>query len=76
MKLEYIVVYENSSDVFDNEHHRIKIKVTVGLQKFCPFTTIQTVSSNNSTLVQARKLILSMYVYLIVVYKIYEYRHA
>ena len=66
MKLEYIVVYENSSDEFDNEHHRIKVKVTVGLQKFSPFTTIQTVSSNNSTLVQARKLILSMYVHLIV----------
>ena len=34
MKLEYIVVYENSSDEFDIEHHRIKVKVTVGLQKF------------------------------------------
>ena len=45
MKLEYIVVYENSSDEFDIEHHRIKVKVTVGLQKFSPFTTIQTVRS-------------------------------
>ena len=36
MKLEYIVVYENSSDEFDIEHHRIKVKVTVGLQKFSP----------------------------------------
>ena len=70
MKLEYIVVYENSSDEFDIEHHRIKVKVTVGLQMFSPFTTIQTVTSCNSTLVQARKLILSMYVYLIVIYKI------
>ena len=52
MKFEYIVVYENSSDKFDIEHHRIKIKVTVGLQKFSPFTTIQTVRSYNSTLVQ------------------------
>ena len=76
MKLEYIVVYENSLDQFDIEHHRIKVKVTVGLQKFSPFTTIQTVRSNNSTLVQARKLILSMYVHLIEVYKIYAYRHA
>ena len=49
MKLEYIVVYENSSDEFDIEHHQIKVKVTVGLQKF---TTIQTVRSYNSTLVQ------------------------
>ena len=75
MKLEYIVVYENSSDEFVIEHHRIKVKVTVTLQKFPPFTTIQTFRSNNSTLVKARKLILSMYVHLIVIYKIYEYRH-
>ena len=76
MKLEFIVVYENSSDKFDIEHHRIKVKVTVGLQKLSPFTTIQTVRSFNSTLVQARKPILSMYVHLIVIYKIHEYRHA
>ena len=43
MKLEYIVVYENSSDEFDIEHHQIKVKVTVGLQKISPFTTLQTV---------------------------------
>ena len=72
MKLEYIVVYENSSDEFDIEHHRIKVKVTVGLQKFSPFTTIQTVRSYNSTLVQARKVILSMFVHVIVIYKIYK----
>ena len=34
MKFEYFVVYENSSDEFDIEHHRIKVKVTVGLQSF------------------------------------------
>ena len=62
MKLEYSVVYENSSDEFYIEHHWIKIKVTVGLQTFSPFITIQTVRSYNSTLVQARKLILSMHV--------------
>ena len=76
MKLEYIVVYENSSDEFDIDHHQIKVKVTVGLQMFSIFTTIQTVRSYNSTLVQARKLILSKCVHLIVIYKIYEYRHA
>ena len=78
MKSFYIVVhvYENSSNKFDIEHHRIKVKVTVRLQKLSPFTTIQTVMSYNSTLVQARKLILSKYVHLIVIYKIYEYRHA
>ena len=53
MKSEYIVVYENSSDEFDIELHRIKVKVTVGVQKFSPFTTIQTVRSYSSTLVQA-----------------------
>ena len=76
MKFEYMVVYENSSDEFDTEHHRIKVKVTVGLQKFSPFTPIQTVRSYNSTLVQAMKLILSKYVHLIVICKIDEYRHA
>ena len=34
IKLEYIVVYGKSSDEFDTEHRRIKVKVTVGLQKF------------------------------------------
>ena len=63
VKFEYMVVYENSWDEFDIEHHRIKVKVTVGLQKFSPFTTIQTVRSYNSTLVQARKLILSFISY-------------
>ena len=40
-----------------------------------PFTTIQTVRSYSSTLGQARNLILSMYVHLILIYKIYECRH-
>ena len=75
-KLEYLVVYENSSDEFDIELHRIKVKVTVGVQKFSPFTTIQTVWSYSSTLVQARNLILSIYLHLILIYKIYECRHA
>ena len=67
MKLEYIVVYENSSDTFDIVLRQIKVKVTVGVQKFSPFTTIQTVRSYNSTLVQARNIILSMYVHQIVI---------
>ena len=75
-KSEYIVVYENSSDEFDIELHRIRVKVTVGVQKFSPFTTIQTVRSYSSTLVQARNLILSIYLHLILIYKIYECRHA
>ena len=75
-KSEYIVAYEISSDEFDIELHRIKVKVTVGVQKFFPFTTIQTVRSYSSTLAQARNLILSMYLHLILIYKIYECRHA
>ena len=74
-KSEYIVVYENSSDEFDIELHPIKVKVTIGVQKFSPFTTIQTVRSYSSTLVQARNLILSIYLHLILIYKIYECRH-
>ena len=35
-RLEYIVVYENSSDEFDIELCRIKVKVT-DVQKFSPF---------------------------------------
>ena len=75
-KLEYIVEYENSSDEFDIELRWIKVKVMVGVQKFSPFTTIQTVRSYSSTLVQARNLILSMYLHLILIYKIYKCRHA
>ena len=37
-KLEYTLVYENSSDEFDIELCQIKVKVTVGIQKFSPFT--------------------------------------
>ena len=66
-KLEYIVEYENSSDEFDIELRRIKVKVTVGVQKFSPFITIQTVRSYSSTLVQARNLILSIYLHLILI---------
>ena len=73
MKLEYIVVYENSSDEFEIELCQIKVKVTVGVQKFSPFTTVRSYSS---TLIQARNLILSMFVHLILIYKIYECRHA
>ena len=76
MKLEYIVVYENSSDEFNIELGKIKVKVTVSVQKFSPLTTVQTVRSYSSTLVQARNLILSMYLLLILIYKIYEFRHA
>ena len=74
--MEYIVVYENSSDEVDIELRRIKVKVTVGVQKFSPFTTLQTVRSYSSTLVQARNIILGVYVHLILIYKTYECRHA
>ena len=76
MKLEYIVVYENSLDEFDIELRQTKVKVTVGVQMFSPFPTIQTVRSCGSTLVQVRNLILSMYVHPILIYKSYDCRHA
>ena len=70
LKLEHIVVYENSSDEFDIGHCPIKVKVTAWLWTFSPFTTIQTVRSYISALAQVRKLWLSMYVYQIIIYKI------
>ena len=58
-KSKYIVAYENSSEESGIELRRIKVKVTVGVQNFSPFTTIQTVRSYNSTtLAQARNLII------------------
>ena len=66
MKFEYFVTYENNSNKFDIGHRRTKVKVMVRLLKFSLFTPIQTVRSHNSTLVQARKLVLSMYVYLVI----------
>ena len=68
-KLECDVVYENSSDEFDIELCQKKVKVTVGVQKFFHIYY-------SSTLVQARNLILSMYVHLILIYRIYECCHA
>ena len=76
MKLEYIVVYENSSDEFNIEHHLIKVNFTVGLQKFPHLPQYKLSGPLNQILVQARKLILGMHVHLIVIYKIYEYHNA
>ena len=50
--------------MLDIGHFWIKVKVTVGFQKFSPFTAIQTVRFYNSTLAQNTELILSMYVHL------------
>ena len=76
MKLEYIVVYENISDKFDIGHCQTKVNVTEQLPNFSPFTKIQTVRSHNPTLVQTGRPILSMYVHLILIYKLYENHHA
>ena len=70
------MVYKNISDKFDIGHCRTKVKVTVRLRNLSPFTTIQTVRYHNSTLVQAGMLILSMYVYLKLIYNIYDYCNA
>ena len=58
MKFKNFVVYEIKSDKFDIGHCWIKVKVTVGVQKFSPFTAIQTVRS--STLIQAIKQVCSL----------------
>ena len=76
MKLEYIVVYENSSDEFDIELRRIKVKVTVDIQNCPHWKTVQTVRPYISSLVEARNLILSMYVHLVLIYQIYECHHV
>ena len=76
MKFKYIVRYEYSSDECDVGHYRIKVKVTAGVQMVFPFTAIQIVRPYNSTLVRARKLILSVYLHLILIYNINEYRPA
>ena len=55
------------------EKKNVKVKVTV---EFSPFTTIQTVRSYSLSMVQARNLILCIYLHLILIYKINEYRHA
>ena len=68
LKLEHIVVYENSSDEFDIGHCVIKVKVT----NFSPFTTIQTVKSYISALAHVRKLLLSVFVNQIKIYMIYK----
>ena len=78
MIFDYIVVavYENISDKFDIGHCRAKVKVTARLQNCSPLTTIQIVRSHNSTFVQTGRLILSMYVHLILIYKINECHRA
>ena len=54
---------------FDIEHCRIKVKVTVGFQVFPNYQL-----SGPTTQVWYK--LGSMYVYLILIYKIYEYCHA
>ena len=68
-KFEYVVVYENVALSDQGQGHCRR-------SKFSPFTTIQTVKSYISTLVRARNLILGMYVHLLLIYKMYKYRHA
>ena len=50
MKFDYILKHENSWNKFDIDHGRNKVKVTVDLQKFSPYTEQQTVRYNISIL--------------------------
>ena len=67
MKFKYIVVYENNSDKFDVGHWWTKVKVTA-----CNFEIflhlLQFKLSGPMTFAQAKNLILSVYVYLIILY--------
>ena len=76
MKLEYIVVYENSSDKFDIELCRINFKVTVGILIFPHLPQYKLSGPIVQLFLQARNLILSIYVHLILIYKINECHHA
>ena len=71
LKLEHIVVSENTSDEFNIGHCQIKVKVTARLLNFSSFTTIQTVKSYMYILALAhvRKLLLGMSVKQIIMYK-------
>ena len=62
MKFEYFVVNENSLDKFNIGHFWIKIKFRV--ENFSSFTTREIFRSYNSTLAQARALMLGRYVFL------------
>ena len=75
MKFKYFVVNENNSDKFDwalsdqDQGHGMTLK-------FFAIYCNANFRSHNSTLAQARKLILSMSVYLIIIYNFFKYRHA
>ena len=84
MRFECIVVYENGLDKFYIVYRAWLGKGQGNFKKDFknyfyhdfPFTSIQSVISCDASLVQARKLILSMHVYLIQIqYKVYQYGH-
>ena len=60
---------KKAQDKFDIEHCRIKVKVTIGFQVFPNFPL-------SAPTTQLWYKLGSMYVYLILIYKIYEYCHA
>ena len=60
MKFEYFEVYENILHKFDIEYCLTKVKAHSVTLIFSPFTAIETIRSLNTTLAQARKLILSI----------------
>ena len=77
MKLDYIAVYENNY----LEQVRYGVLSDQG-QGHCATSRFFSIYHNtnrqvhNSTLVQAGWLIFSMYIHLILIYKIYEYHYA
>ena len=78
MKLEYFVVYENSSEEFDIELHRIKVKVIQG-QGHCRCSKVFPIYHNTNCQVLCFNLVklgTLYYVHRILIYKIYECRYA
>ena len=71
MKFEYIVVYENILDKFD-----IGSEQGQGHGGTLKFYSIYHNTNDNSTLIEAGKLISSTYIHLIIIHNNYEYRHA
>ena len=76
LKLEHLVVYENSSEEFDIGHCLIKVKVILLLGNVSPFNAIQIVKSCISVLAHGRKLLLSTCVHQIKIFNLLKCHHA
>ena len=74
----FIITISNGcfSDINTKTTFSYRIIIVAFLENATIEYSLESVRSYSSTLVQARNLILSMYVHLILIYKIDECRHA